>query len=51
LFITRFLGVDISGSTAEELRERYEEAQVMREYEVGVVQEAVVRAFNKGKRK
>jgi hypothetical protein len=29
----------------------YEEAQIVREYEVGVMQEAVVRAFNKGKKR
>jgi hypothetical protein len=28
---------------------KYEEARVMREFEVGVVQEAIVRAFRKDK--
>jgi hypothetical protein len=28
---------------------KYEEARVMREFEVGVFQEAIVKAFSKGK--
>lgn len=45
MFIKRFLGEDISGLSVEELNAKYEEARVMREFEVGVMQEAIVRAF------
>jgi hypothetical protein len=31
--------------------EKYEEARIMREFEVGVVQEAIVKAFKSGKGK
>jgi hypothetical protein len=30
--------------------EKYEEARVMREYDVGVIQEAISKAFGSGKR-
>jgi hypothetical protein len=31
------------------LMDKYEEARIMREFEVGVVQEAIAKAFSKGK--
>ena len=34
----------------DELMAKYEEARVMREFEVGVMQEAVVKAFGGGKK-
>ena len=35
----------------DELMVKYEEAKVMREFEVGVVQEAIVKAFKSDKRR
>ena len=45
LYIWRFLKVDVSGFPAEELLSRYEEAKIIREFEVGVMAEAINRAF------
>jgi hypothetical protein len=41
--------VDVSTLSADEFLERYEEARIVREFEVGIAQEAIVRAFG-GKR-
>jgi hypothetical protein len=35
--------------TAEQFLEKYQEAQIAREFEVGVFQEAIVRALGGGK--
>jgi hypothetical protein len=35
----------VSGLGFDELMDKYEEARAMREFEVGVTQEAIVRAF------
>jgi hypothetical protein len=48
LFVRRFLGEDVSALGFDCLMGKYEEARVMREFEVGVFQDAIVRAF-KGK--
>jgi hypothetical protein len=49
LFIKRFLGEDAGGIDLDTLLEKYEEARIMREFEVGVVQEAIAKAFGKRK--
>jgi hypothetical protein len=41
----------VSGLDYEELMSKYEEACVVRELEVGVMQEAIVKAFGGGKKK
>ena len=45
----RFLGEDVSGLGIDALMEKYEEARVVREFEVGVMSEAIARAFGGGK--
>jgi len=45
LFIRRFLGEDVSGLGFDKLMEKYEEARVVREFEVGIVQDAIARTF------
>jgi hypothetical protein len=49
LFVRRFLGEDVSGLPVSELYAKYEEARIMREFEVEVMREAIVKAFNGGK--
>lgn len=44
------MGEDTGGADFDTLMAKYEEARVMREFEVGVMQEAIVRAFGGGKR-
>lgn len=51
LFIRRFLGEDVSDLDYDELMVKYEEACVMRELEVGVTQEAILKALGGGKKK
>jgi hypothetical protein len=45
LFVRRVLGEDVSNLTCGELAEKYEEARVVREFEVGIMQEAIVKAL------
>jgi hypothetical protein len=45
LYVRRFLGEDVSGLGFDALMGKYEEARVVRDFEVGVVQSAIVRAF------
>jgi hypothetical protein len=49
LFIRRFLGADVSALGFDELVAMYEEAKVVREFEVGIVQEAIANAFKGNK--
>jgi hypothetical protein len=42
------LGENSTDLSFEELLEKYEEAKIMREFEVGVMQEAIAKAFSKG---
>jgi hypothetical protein len=49
LFVKRFLGEDVGGLGFDALMGKYEEARVMREFEVGVAQEAIAKAFSKRK--
>jgi len=49
LFIRRFLGEDVSGLGFDKLMEKYEEARVIREFEVGIVSDAIVQAFGGSK--
>jgi hypothetical protein len=49
LFIRRFLGEDVSGLGFDNLMEKYEEARIVRDFEVGIVRDAIVQAFG-GKR-
>jgi hypothetical protein len=44
------LGEDVSLLSVDGLMAKYEEARVMREFEVGVMQEAIVKAFGEGKK-
>ena len=50
LFVKRFLDEEAAGLCADELLEKYEEAKIMREFDVGVMQEAIVKAFGGKKR-
>jgi hypothetical protein len=43
------LGEDVSALTFDELMTRYEEARIVREFEVGIMSDAIVKAFG-GKR-
>lgn len=49
LFIRRFLGEDVAALDIDALFAKYEEAKVMREFEVGIVREAIVSAFGGNK--
>jgi hypothetical protein len=44
------LGEDVSGDY-DELLDKYEEALVMREFEVGIIQEAITKTFSGGKKR
>jgi hypothetical protein len=44
------LGEDVSGDY-DELLDKYEEALVIREFEVGVMLEAITKAFSGGKKR
>ena len=50
MFIKRFLGEDVSFLSVDALMQKYEEARIMREFDVGVMQEAIVRALGGGKK-
>jgi hypothetical protein len=50
LFIRRFLGEDVAGLDFDALMEKYNEAKIVRGFEVGVVQEAIANAFSKKKK-
>jgi len=39
------LGEDVSDLGFDKLMEKYEEARIVREFEVGIVSDAIVRAF------
>jgi len=41
----RFLGEDVSNLGFDELMNKYEEALVIREFEIGITKEAIVLAF------
>jgi hypothetical protein len=43
--VKRFLGEDVSALSYDLVLEKFEEARVMRDFEVGVIQEAVAKAF------
>jgi hypothetical protein len=45
LFIKRFLGEDVSALDTDKLTAKYTEAEVMREFEVALMQEAISKAF------
>jgi hypothetical protein len=44
------LGEDVSFLSVDALMEKYEEARIMREFEVGVMQEAIAKAIGGGKK-
>jgi hypothetical protein len=47
VYIRRYLGEDVSGKTLDEMLDRFEEAKLVRDLDVGVMAEAIVRAFEK----
>jgi hypothetical protein len=49
LFVRRFLGEDVTNLGFDKLMEKYEEARIIREFEVGVVSDAVIQAFGGNK--
>jgi hypothetical protein len=49
LFIRRFPGGDVSALDFDGLEAKYEEARIMREFEVGVMRKAIAKAFGSGK--
>jgi hypothetical protein len=40
------LGEDVSSLGFDDLMTKYEEARIMRDFDIGVTQEAIVRAFD-----
>ena len=44
------MGEDVSFLSVDALMQKYEEARIMREFDVGVMQEAIVRALGGGKK-
>ena len=44
------MGEDVSFLSIDALMRKYEEARIMREFDVGVMQEAIVKALGGGKK-
>jgi hypothetical protein len=49
LFIRRFLGEDVSSLGFDALADKLEEASIMKEFEIGIIREAIVQAFGGNK--